>query len=287
MRDTRERSIGDAQKEMDSAARRFTLLGVAGLAYVAVTVAFSMVERPGLGIGHFYYVPVALAAFATGPVFGGVAGLFAAGLYNVALYLNPHLPSSLHGEQIGIRVLTFSAIGVLVGWFARRNRALVAELSALANRDSVTGLPNTRAFQTAIDERLRRAAPFALLIGDVDELRQFNAHGGRDEGDDALRRLADRLVMSKRAEDDVARVGGDEFAILATLGVEDGRTLTLAMEQQLNFGGDSVTFGWATFPHDSDNALGLYRAADERLYARKVARGFRRGPAPQTLPTSA
>jgi len=34
-------------------------------------------------------------------------------------------------------------------------------------------------------------------------------------------------------------------------------------------------FGWATFPQDGENALALYRAADERLYARKVSRGFR------------
>lgn len=276
---------------MDFAAPRLTLLALAGLAFVSVTVAFDLVERPGLGIGHFYYVPVALVALASGPVLGGAAGLLAAGLYDVALYLPPHVSSALYGEEIAIRGLTFTSVGVLIGWFARRNRALLEELSALADRDSVTGLPNTRAFQTAIDARLERAAPFVLLIGDVDELRHSNADG-RDHGDAALRRLADRLLLSKRAEDDVARVGGDEFAILATLGSHDGRTLTLAIEQQLNFGGDSVTFGWATFPQDSDNAFGLYRAADERLYARKVARGFRRAPVPlpgpqPLLPTSA
>ena len=269
-------------KGMESAVRRLTLLALAGASYAIVTVALVIGERPGLGIGHFYYVPVALVAFASGPVFGGVAGLFAAGLSNFAVYLNPHLPSSLQGEQIGIRLVTYTALGVLVGWFARENRKLVKELSSLADRDSVTGLPNTRAFQSAIDGRLERAAPFVLLLGDVDELRQFNADG-RDQGDDALRRLADRLVLSKRLDDDVARVGGDEFAILTALGPDDARTVTLSIENQLNFGGDSVTFGWATYPQDSDNALGLYRAADERLYARKVARGFRRGPVPGTL----
>jgi diguanylate cyclase (GGDEF)-like protein len=133
--------------------------------------------------------------------------------------------------------------------------------------------------EAAIDRRLELGEPFVLLVADVDELRQINV-AGRARGDDALRRLADRLVTAKRADDDVGRVDGDEFAILGALEGDDGRKLAFGLEQHLATGGDSVTFGWAAFPHDGDNALALYRAADERLYARKVARGFRRGTGP-------
>jgi GGDEF domain-containing protein len=84
------------------------------------------------------------------------------------------------------------------------------------------------------------------------------------------------LVSAKRTTDDVARVGGDEFAVLAKLEGPDARTLALRTEGQLRLTGESITFGWASYPHDGDNALALYRAADERLYARKVAGGFRR-----------
>jgi diguanylate cyclase (GGDEF)-like protein len=263
-------------RAMEPAAHRWTLLAAAAASYALVTVAFIEFERPGLGIGHFYYLPIALAAFASGPVIGGTAGVLAAVLYSAGVIINPHLPSTLELEQTLIRLITFATLGVLIGLFVRRDRSLVAQLSQLADRDSVTGLPNTRVFQTAIERRLGTSAPFVLLLGDIDELRVINGNG-RDHGDDALRRLADLLIRVKGAGDDVARVGGDEFAVLADLGGADARALAITTEKQLRLSGEAVTFGWASYPQDGTNALALYRAADERLYARKVARGLRRG----------
>jgi diguanylate cyclase (GGDEF)-like protein len=175
---------------------------------------------------------------------------------------------------------------VLVGVFARRNRTLLAELSRLADRDSITGLPNTRVFQRAIERRLAASRAFVLLVGDIDELRRINRES-REQGDDALRRLADRLIAAKRPDDEVARVGADEFAILAQLDTLDARSLALTTEGQLRLAGEQVTFGWATYPQDGENALALYRAADERLYARKMARGLRRDAADGALPVPA
>jgi diguanylate cyclase (GGDEF)-like protein len=260
---------------MAPAAHRSTLLAVSAVLFALVTLVFVQFERPGLGIGHLYYVPIVLVAFASGPLLGGAAGVLGAVLYNVGIIINPELPSTLEFEQTVIRLITFVAIGVLIGVFVRRQRSLVAELGRLADRDSITGLPNTRAFQTAIERRLAGTESFALLVGDIDELRQVNG-SGREHGDDALRRLADRLTAAKGAGDDVARVGGDEFAVLASLAGVDARALAIGTEQTLRLGGEAVTFGWATYPQDGTNALALYRAADERLYARKVARGLRR-----------
>ena len=260
---------------MENAAHRLTLLAVTAVLYACVTIAFVQFERPGLGIGHFFYVPIALGAFASGPLLGGLAGVLAAVLYNVGIIVNPHLDSTLEFEQTVIRLVTFVALGVLIGLFARRNRSLVEELSRLADRDSITGLPNTRVFQTAIERRLAAGEGFVLLVGDIDELRVVNKNG-REGGDDALRRLADRLILAKRDGDEVARVGGDEFAVLSADDGTDARSLAISTESQLRLSGEAVTFGWATYPQDGTNALALYRAADERLYARKVAGGLRR-----------
>jgi diguanylate cyclase (GGDEF)-like protein len=261
---------------MVSAARqRVSLLVLCAAMYAGVTVLLITVEKPGLGLGHLFYIPIALVAFATGPIAGGGAGVVAAALYNISLIMNPDLPSRLHPTQTGIRLVVYVTIGVLVGWFSSRNRELVAQLQELADRDSVTSLPNTRSFHKAIDARLEHAEPFALVVGDIDELRTANVDG-REAGDEVLRRLADRLLAAKRTNDDVARVGGDEFAILGPLEAgEDARTLALTLEERITLAGDSVTFGWASYPQDGENALALYRAADERLYARKVSRGFR------------
>jgi diguanylate cyclase (GGDEF)-like protein len=239
------------------------------LAVVTVLVVFW--ESSGLGLGHFYYVPILLAAIAGGPWIGIAAGVAAIVLYNIGMVLNSALPSSPVWAQTAIRLVTFVAVGGLVGFFAQRNDSLVGELQQLATRDFITGLPNTRAFEAAIERRLAAGTPFALAVGDVDELRRINA-GGLEQGDDALRRLADRLLATRRGDDEVARVGSDEFAVLSTQEPGGARTLALSLEQKL----EGVTFGWASFPDDGENALALYRAADERLYARKMARGFRR-----------
>lgn len=266
-----------------SAAHRLPLLALAAAAFALITSAFFVFERPGLGIGHFYYFAIALAAFAAGPYVGALAGVLAIVLEDIGIAVNPNLKTTFPVEQTAIRLVTFAGVGLLVGWFARSHRSLVQELSDLANRDEVTRLPNTRAFEAAIEARLTAGDGFALLVGDVDELRRVNDLG-REAGDDALRRLADQLIAAKRGDDHVARVGGDEFAILAALGAEDGKSLALGIERHLTFAGDSVTFGWATYPQDGENALALYRAADERLYARKVARGYRRGPELRSAP---
>jgi len=82
-------------------------------------------------------------------------------------------------------------------------------------------------------------------------------------------------------EERIARVGGDEFAILATLrGRDAAREHAQRLEQRLTDHGLQVTFGWAAYPDEGSNALGLIRIADERLYARKLVRG-RRASAPQ------
>jgi diguanylate cyclase (GGDEF)-like protein len=167
-------------------------------------------------------------------------------------------------------------MGGLLGWFASRDRELVERLLVLAERDFLTGLPNTRAFEAAIARRLEVGTPFTLLLGDMDGLKQINDSQGHAEGNDALRRLALMLGSVLRPEDEVARVGGDEFAILTTLARnEEAASLSAKLERALGQQGSPMTFGWAVYPGDGENALSLYRAADERLYARKLVRGER------------
>jgi diguanylate cyclase (GGDEF)-like protein len=164
-------------------------------------------------------------------------------------------------------------MGVLVGWFARQNLELVERLRVLAERDFLTGLPNTRGFELAIARRLATAAPFALLLGDMDGLKAVNDRHGHVEGNEALQRLGSLLGSSLRAEDELARVGGDEFAVLTPLeSGEEAARLAARLEAISRTAGAGITFGWSVYPHDGSEALSLFRAADERLYARKFVR---------------
>ena len=116
---------------------------------------------------------------------------------------------------------------------------MLAELRVLAERDSLTGLPNTRAFEAAITRRLAAGRPFVLMLADMDALKDFNRDEGFAAGNEALRRLADRLARSFGPDDDVARVGSDEFAILASVqGDDGGARLAARLERMLADGPD-------------------------------------------------
>ena len=191
--------------------------------------------------------------------------------------INPSLPiPELLTISTPIRLATFTATGLLIGWFAQRNRQLVDRLEVLASRDRLTGLPNMRAFEAAVDQRFACGEPFAILLGDLDALREANEAAGHGEGDLVLVQLAEALGRLVRPGEQIARVGGDEFAILASVrGKEAGAVRANEVERRLAENGLAVTFGWAAYPEEGANALGLIRVADERLYARKLVRGRR------------
>ncbi len=265
-------------------ARLHSRLLVSGsLAMFALIFASLVVlESPGLGLGHFFYLPIALIAIVRGPSYGLLAGLAATALYTIAIVANDNMPTrDLLTISTPVRLITYVACGVLVGWFAERNRELIGRLELLASRDRLTGLPNARAFEAAVDRRFGAGKPFAILLGDLDGLRRQNEEGGHGEGDLVLVQLAETLGKLLRVEEEVARVGGDEFAILASVPTKDAAAARANLvEKRLADSGLRVTFGWAAFPEEGNNALGLLRVADERLYARKLVRGRRLG-APQ------
>jgi diguanylate cyclase (GGDEF)-like protein len=264
-------------------------MGCALCAFAIVFTAVVLFEVPGLGIPHFFYLPVAAMALTGGVRRGISAGLLASGLFAVGVALNPSLPTETQilSMTTPIRLLTYTSVGALVGWFAAHDRELVQSLQILAERDFLTGLPNTRAFEGAMARRLGSERAFLLLLGDMDGLKRINDSRGHAEGNDALRRLADMLGSVLRPEDEVARVGGDEFAVItAPAGGEEAAAVASRLESLLAAQGTAITFGWALYPIDGENALSLYRAADERLYARKLVRGGER-LGPSLYPVSA
>src|SRR2546421_8647476 len=111
-------------------SERRLLVGAALSAYVLLVFgAFTLWEVPGLGIGHFFYIPIALLALASGPRVGAAAGVGAAGLYAVGSALNDRLaPGEPFVPATIIRLVTYSAIGAIVGLSAKKNRGLLDRL---------------------------------------------------------------------------------------------------------------------------------------------------------------
>jgi hypothetical protein len=110
-----------------TATTRRTVLALAGLTYAGVFATFVFVENPGLGLGHFFYVPVCLVALVSDELIGALAGVFAAGVYVAAVELAPAVPSAQAlTTATGIRLVTYTVVGGLIGFYASRNRQLCA-----------------------------------------------------------------------------------------------------------------------------------------------------------------
>jgi diguanylate cyclase (GGDEF)-like protein len=252
---------------------RRLLIATAVELYAIVFMVFVAFEVPGLGLGHFFYIPVALLALACGTRIGFAGGVLAAVLYALAIAVTPRLPThDLLQPATAIRLFTYSSCGALIGWFANQHRRHLEQLRVLAERDFLTNLLNTRVFDEALARRCLDDSPFVLLLADMDNLKELNDTHGHAAGNNELRRLADALQRTVGFGDELARVGGDEFAILTTAGVSEAAELGANLRAALAADDLHVTFGWAASPDDGVGPLELFRKADDRLYAAKMVR---------------
>jgi diguanylate cyclase (GGDEF)-like protein len=268
---------------------RAFLLAASAVLYPLIFSAFLLIEKPGLGLGHFYYFPIAMVALANGPLWGACAGIAATGFYTAGIVINPHLPpSEILTASSTIRFVTYTTMGALVGWFAYNHRVLVDRLRVAAERDFLTGLLNTRAFDAALANRLDQGRPFGLVLGDMDNLKEVNDTEGHATGNDVLRRAGEILSHELDERDELARIGGDEFAIITSIpGTDAVRALCGRLTAALAAEGMSMSFGWSVCPRDGDSSLLLFRAADERLYAQKLIRSRLTAAEVVAMPTRA
>jgi diguanylate cyclase (GGDEF)-like protein len=256
-----------------TALNRRVVLGIAAVTYVAVLAAFVALERPGLGIGHFYYIPVCLVALATDEALGAAAGVAATIIYLVGIELTPRVPtaSALTSATV-IRLVTYVLVGALIGFYASRNRVLVARLTDTAGRDYVTGLANARRFDEELARRCAAGERFALALADVDGLKTLNDIHGHAAGNSTLRRIGETLSQHADPKDVVARIGGDEFALLTSMPNDELAAFTSRVNRTLGAEDLSVSFGVTSAPEDGETAAELFHKADDRLFAAKLVR---------------
>lgn len=156
-------------------------------------------------------------------------------------------------------------------------------LTHLAHHDNLTRLPNRSLFNDrlthAIEKAKRSQQQVALFFIDLDQFKQINDSLGHEVGDQVLCETGARLQSSLRAEDTLARIGGDEFTIIIE-DVDDPHTVaSLAQKLLLAFGapiyiGDNELFvtcsiGISIFPEDGESAGSLLRNADAAMYHAK------------------
>jgi diguanylate cyclase (GGDEF)-like protein len=151
---------------------------------------------------------------------------------------------------------------------------LQRQASELARSDPLTGLLNRRALLEAAPH-MAPGAPLRLLLIDIDNFKAINDRHGHDMGDLVLREVAERLAIRAEIMGSVARLGGEEFAILGAvddlpeglaLGIlADLRAAAMPHGQQV-----TVSIGLAEgMVTTEDDWRALYRSADAALYAAK------------------
>lgn len=153
------------------------------------------------------------------------------------------------------------------------------DLRDFALTDPLTRVANRRALlhrlEHELDRHRRNGRPFAIVMLDLDGFKPLNDRFGHEAGDDLLRDVAAALSRAMRAQDLVARIGGDEFCVLAPEtdgpGAERLAGRVRGAVRTVTAGAIAVrgSVGAAVFPDDAEDPIALMRVADARLLAAK------------------
>ncbi len=174
-------------------------------------------------------------------------------------------------------LILMSFVIALIGSLLDNSR-LFDRFHHLATSDSLTGLSNYRSFVESAEREIERSSrtnrSFAILLLDLDRLKQINDRFGHPVGSQALRRLAHLLRVSCRSIDTAARYGGDEFAlVLPETDERAARMVANRLSSQLSLERSgprlSVSIGIAVYPRDGVTLTTLLAAADRDLYGNK------------------
>src|ERR687895_1087208 len=223
-------------------------------------------------------------------------------LVSVPLVVGDRVVAALNVYRIGTdkqfseaevaQVERFATMAALAFESARQRDTLREQ----ARTDGLTGLLNHRACHERLGEEILRAAaldrPLSVVVVDLDHFKTVNDAYGHAEGDKVLIAAAERLRSAVREADVVARLGGEEFALIlpgvdGTQAAEAAERARAAIaEVEVGFGMLSCSAGVATYPDDARDASRLLELADGALYwakrsGRDQSRRYDRRPAGQ------
>jgi diguanylate cyclase (GGDEF)-like protein len=187
--------------------------------------------------------------------------------------------------QIETQVWNIPKFLALSGMIMTLLEEQMVKMESLAMQDSLTGLPNSRAFAERFQQALQRAQRaghrIALLAIDLNDFKRINDTLGHQAGDKVLQAVAVRFRRSIRVTDMLARTGGDEFTVIVE-GPPDRvaankiiESLSGSLREPFAISGRPVdvdaSFGLALYPDDTPDPSDLQVVADRQMYSHKAA----------------
>ncbi|MBE9044059.1 EAL domain-containing protein [Pleurocapsales cyanobacterium LEGE 10410] len=173
-------------------------------------------------------------------------------------------------------------VGTLMADTNRTLGKLDEIIEHLTDYDSLTGLPNRELFQTHLQQAIQTTAEdqqFALIVLDIDSLKEINSTLGRIVGDLLLRKVAQRIISYIEPGDVVARFGGDEFAILRTNIINSDSAIILSnrllesLSEPFSLYGKEIhcaaKIGITIYPFDGTSIEQLLQNADTAIHQAK------------------
>tara|TARA_B100000378_G_scaffold258244_1_gene237264 strand:- start:41774 stop:43813 length:2040 start_codon:yes stop_codon:yes gene_type:complete len=257
---------------------------VAGSVAISVLLSVAMIDRLFASRGR--RPDAAWALFVT-----AIVGLHFTGMAAFSVTPIPGLPAASNAEAFAalasaIAMVAAIIVGAGVSTYLverRTHDASRAELAHIAMHDKLTELANRHSFADALEQECENLADarhaFGLLLIDLDRFKPVNDMLGHPMGDIILQKVAARLSAAARQTDLVARIGGDEFAIIVRgqAGREDVAAIAARVVEILSRPfvvkgnvvelGGSVGFSLAR--HDGRDAETLTQHADVALYTAK------------------
>ena len=245
------------------------------LATVLVTYAVEFFASPVQSVWAIFYVAVGLQAgyFLNRLWAAGQVALVAAA-YGFVMWGHDAALEVWLGTVVTVALATW-----MVGTMRVRVRRLIGRLADAARTDAHTGLLNRRGLKEIAELELERArrgdGPVSLVVGDVDRVQDVNEEHGHTASERALKAIAALVQESKRRIDVAARVGGEEFALLAPDTDEHGAyvladRLRREVREAFAQSGLTVSLGIASYPKHGGTAEELLSGADRAIFAAKA-----------------
>jgi diguanylate cyclase (GGDEF)-like protein len=281
-------------------------LGIAGFAVLWGAISLLLyLTRSTMSIGVRALVTAGTAPIVTAAIWasGGASSFLGPLLLFTSLFIAYFFPPRLAWPLVALYAFVFATpllydpAAVDVAFAARalgfgvaiagetfvmqllKRRLLRAEARqrVMAERDPLTALYNRRSFDAALANALRGPDGTALVLFDFDDFKTINDEYGHPVGDDVLRAIASACDAVVRDGDCLARIGGDEFAVIAPGARSTGVARIVASLEEAIGAADfpegipsvRASFAWAVAPADARTGADLLECADQRLLYRK------------------